>query len=117
VLIMARDKITETPAKTIIRTLCQLGLDYPDHFAIAVARQRLPNGRRRLKSDPPGIPVGIRVDLIEDQVIERLVADNADFIEHETALAGYPFIVKVGRCTVCGQRQDGTLAEIEEGRR
>ena len=151
------DKITAAPAKTIIKTLCQLGLEYPDHFAIAVARRPLPNGRRRLRSDPPGIPVGIRIDLIEDQVVERLVADNADFIETETARAGHPFMVKVGRvgqyvvpsvahllasasrgrtqrdrgacarwghtiaetgrCTVCGQRQDGTLTEIEEGRR
>ena len=113
--------------------------------------------RQRSGLTPPGIPMGIRVDLIEDQVVERLVADNASFIEHETARAGYPYIVKVGRvgqhvvpsvahllasasrgrtqqdrgacarwghtiaetgrCTVCGQRQNGTLAEIEEGRR
>jgi hypothetical protein len=83
------------PARAITRTLAALGLERGEHFQVRIAREPLPYGRRRRRTDPPGAIVGLRIDVIEDQVVERLVAANAGFIERETAQAGFPCQVRV----------------------
>ena len=104
---MTAIKLLPTPVVAITRALCDIGLKPGKDFRV----RQLKSATGTLRTS---VRIGHRVDTSGDEA-DRLIAEHADRIEHQTTAVGWPFRVVVHRtrtgrpvCTVSCAVDDHT---------